>query len=128
MEVGSDAFFGQFMTKGIRSRLTGILGNDNRAYKEFQVIEFIHETKNLLVIRNAQIAPCLGVLDIVSVNSDDNFHLVPQFVQELDFIVRFITWKNSGSMEIFQHLATKLHVELAIELADSLQNMVSLQV
>ena len=116
------------MTKGVCSRLPGILGNDHGAHKEVQIIEFIHESKDLLVIGNAQIAPSLGVLDVIGVDSDDDFYLVPQFVQELDFIVWFVAWQDSGSVEVFQHLAAKFHIELAIKLADALQNMVPLQV
>ena len=68
------------------------------------------------------------MLNIAGIDGNNHFNLLFKLLKELDFIVRFITGKDAGSVKIFQHLATKLQVELAVKLVNTLQNMVALQI
>ena len=100
--------------------------NKNKLSIEF--VEFINQTKDLLVVRNTKVTTSLRVLDIASINGNDHFNLIFELLKEPYFIVRLITRKDTSSVEIFQHLTTKLQVELAVKLVNALQNMVALQI
>ena len=128
VDVRRDAIFFQLVTESIGCRLTRILCNNNRTYIDIELVEFINQTKNLLVVGNAKVTTSLRVLDIACIDGNDHFNLIFELLKELDFIVRFITRKDAGSVEIFQHLTTKLQVELAVKLVNALQNMVALQI
>ena len=79
-----------------------------------------------MIVGNAKVTTSLRMLDIASIDGDNYFDLLFKLLKELDFIVRFITRKDAGSVEIFQHLSTKLQVELTVKLVNTLQNMVAL--
>ena len=128
VDVRRDAIFFQLVTESISCRLTRILRNNNRTHIDIELVEFINQTKDLLVVGNAKVTTSLRVLDIAGINSNNHFDLIFELLKELDFIVRFITRKDAGSVEIFQHLTTKLQVELAVKLVNALQNMVALQI
>ena len=128
VDVRRDAIFFQLVTEGISRRLTWILCNNNRTYIDIELVELINQTKDLLIVGNAKVTTSLRVLDIASINGNDHFNLIFELLKELDFIVRFITRKDAGSVEIFQHLTTKLQVELTVKLVNTLQNMVALQI
>ena len=128
VDVRRDAIFFQLVTEGISRRLTRILRNNNRAYVDIELVEFINQTKDLLVVRNAKVTTSLRVLDIASINGNDHFNLIFELLKELDFIVRLITRKDTSSVEILQHFTTKLQVEFPVKLVNTLQNMVALQI
>ena len=128
VDVRRDAIFFQLVTESIGCRLTRILCNNNRTYIDIELVELINQTKDLLVVGNAKVTSSLRMLDIASIDGNDHFDLIFELLKELDFIVRFITRKDAGSVEIFQHLTTKLQVELAVKLVNAIQNMVALQI
>ena len=128
VDVRRDAIFFQLVTESISRRLTRILRNNNRTHIDIKLVEFINQTKDLLVIGNTKVTTSFRVLDIAGIDGDNHFDLLFKLLKELDFIVRFITRKDAGSVEIFQHLTTKLQVELAVKLVNTLQNMVALQI
>ncbi|CKV08619.1 Uncharacterised protein [Mycobacterium tuberculosis] len=41
------------------------------------------------------------MFNVASINGNHNLNLLFQFLQELDFVVRFITRKDTSSVEIF---------------------------
>ena len=128
VDVRRDAIFFQLITESIGCRLTRILCNNNRTHIDIELVELINQTKDLLVVGDAKVTTSLRMLDIAGINSNNHFDLIFELLKELDFIVRFITREDTGSMEIFQHLTTKLQVELAVKLVNTLQNMVALQI
>ncbi len=128
VDVRRDAIFFQLVTESISCRLTRILRNNNRTHIDIELVELINQTKDLLVVGNAKVTSSLRMLDIASIDGNDYFDLIFELLKELDFIVRFITRKDAGSVEIFQHLTTKLQVELAVKLVNAIQNMVALQI
>ena len=126
VDVRRDAIFFQLVTESIGCRLTWILRDDNRTYINIKLVEFINQTKDLLVIGNTKVTTSLRVLDIASIDGDNHFNLIFELLKELDFIVRLITRKDTSSVEILQHLTTKLQVEFPVKLVNTLQNMVAL--
>ena len=128
VDVRRDAIFFQLATEGISRRLTWILRNNNRTHIDIELVEFINQTKDLLVVRNAKVTTSLRVLDIASIDGDNHFNLIFELLKELDFIVRLITRKDTSSVEILQHFTTKLQVEFPVKLVNTLQNMVALQI
>ena len=128
VDVRRDAIFFQLVTESISRRLTRILRNNNRTHIDIELVEFINQTKHFLVVGNTKVTTSLRMLDIASIDGDNHFNLIFKLLKELDFIVRFITRKDTGSVEILQHFATKLQVELAVKLVNTLQNMVALQI
>ena len=128
VDVRRDAIFFQLVTESIGCRLTRILRNNNRTHIDIELVEFINQTKDLLVVGNAKVTTSLRVLDIASIDGDNHFNLIFKLLKELDFIVRLITRKDTSSVEILQHFTTKLQVEFPVKLVNTLQNMVALQI
>ena len=128
VDVRRDAIFFQLITESISRWLTRILRNNNRTNINIEFVKLINQTKHLLVVGNAKVTTSLRVLDIAGIDGNNHFDLIFELLKELDFIVRFITREDTGSVEIFQHLTTKLQVELAVKLVNALQNMVALQI
>ena len=101
MKIRINSVFLELVAEGICSGLASVLCDNNGANKNPQFIEFVNQTKDFLVIRNTQVATCFGMLDIASINGDNNLDLLFQLLQELDFIIRLITRKYTSSVEIF---------------------------
>jgi len=80
VKIRINSVFLKLVAEGICSWLASVLCDDNRANKNSQFIEFVNQTKNFLVIRNAQVTTCFGMLDIASINSNHNLNLLFQFL------------------------------------------------
>ena len=68
------------------------------------------------------------MLNVIGINSNHNLHLVTKFLEKLNFVIWFITRKDTSCVEILQHFSTKLKVELAIKLVDAIEDMIALQI
>ena len=93
---------------------------------QLHAAENVDQAEHIVIIGNAQIAPNLVLLDISSINGNDDFNVLLQLLQHSDFAVRLKPGQHAGSMEIVKQLAAELQIQLAAELRNAVLNLLGL--
>ena len=111
----------------VRRRLAGVLGERDAAHVQAEVPEHVHQADDIGVIGDAQIAAQLVLLDVVGIDGDHDFRLIPELQQHLDLVVRRKAGQHAGGMVIVKQLAAELQIQLAAKGLDALANARRLQ-
>ena len=73
---------------GVRGRLPRVLGEHDGADVESARAEDVDESQHVLVVRDAEVAAHLGLLDVVGVDGDDDLHVVGEAFEHAEFGIR----------------------------------------
>ena len=95
MEIGRDAKRFETMAERIGSSLAAVLRDDHRAYVKAHAAQDIHQTQNVLIVGNTQVAAYLILFDIVSVDSEDDLNIVLHGFEHRDLCIGLETRKNA---------------------------------
>ena len=120
MHIDRHAERGQTLFEGVRSRLTGVLRDHDRADIEPQIAEHVDEPQHIGVVADAQVAPHLVLLNITGADGHDDLHVVLQRPQHPDLAVRLKPRQHAGGVVVVKQLAAELEVQLAAEVRDAL--------
>ena len=127
MEIRLDAFLVEFFAEQIHGRLPGVLRDDYTGRIEIQGFEGVQKPEYFLVVTDSQIAAGLGLLNVVGVDTDDQFGHIFEFRQKLDLVVGLISGQYARGVEVFKHLAAEFQVQLSVKVGNPLQNLFALQ-
>ena len=89
--------------------------------------EDVQQAQHVLVVGDAQVAAYLVLLDVVSVDGDDDLNVGGHLLQHADLAVGLETRKHARGVVVVEQLSAEFQVQLSAELADSLANMLGLQ-
>ena len=88
VQVAGDAELVEAPAIGVRGRLPRVLGEHDGADVEFARAEDVDESQHVLVVRDAEVAAHLGLLDVVGVDGDDDLHVVGEAFGHAEFGIR----------------------------------------
>ena len=94
-------------------------GNDNGVYCDAFVAEELDKAQDLGLVGNHVVGADFGVLDGISINTENNFGIVFEFLEEPNFEVGEESWERTRSVLVVDELAAKLQIEL-VEHLDAL--------
>ena len=115
------------MTECQRVGLVLEAGDHHAGGGETHGAEDIQQAQDVFVIGDAQIAAHLVLLDIVSVDGDDDLNVLGHLLQHTDLAVGLKARQHARGMVVVEQLAAEFQIQLAAELADPLADMLSLQ-
>ena len=127
VQLAGDAQVRKAVAEHVRGGLAGILGQHHAGDAKTVRAEDVGQTKHVLVVRDAQIATSLVLLNVVGVDGDDDLDIVHQLLEHAELGVGFKAGKDAGSMVVIKQLAAKLKVELAAQLVDTFADLLGLQ-
>ncbi len=126
MMIHLDAESLETLLKGVRSRLTVVSCENNAAYIEPYLGEYVKEADNVDVVCNAKVASDLVLLDVVGVDDNDYLRIVLQLEQHLELTVGLEAGQDSRSVIIVKELSSELKIKLIAELSDTLSDVLRL--
>ena len=108
---------------GNSGRLVGKARQHNAAHIETVVGKGVHQTQEILVVGDAQIASDFVLLDVGRVDGDHDLRLVLELAEHRDLGVRFEPRQHAGGVIVVKKFAAEFQVELAAELGDALSDV-----
>ena len=111
---------GQTLFEGVRSRLTGVLRDHDRADIQTDAAEGVDEAKHIHIIGDAEVGADLVLLDVAGRDDDDDLCVVLHLAQHADLAVRLEAGQNAACVVVVEQLAAELQVQLAAEMRDAL--------
>ena len=126
MAVSLDALTLQTLLESDGSRLTVIMGNDNRPHHETTVLELATKTQHGLIVSNTQVGTLLVLLDVGGTDYDNNLNAIADFLKHAQFAIRLETRQNTTGVVVIEKLTSQFQVELSVKLRDSLLDMLGL--
>ena len=127
MHVAGDAERRQAAAERVGVGLPGIMGHHDAAHQKAHAAEDVHEPQHVFVVRDAQVAAQLALLDVVRVDDDDDLHVVHQLLEHAYLGVGFETGQHARGMVVVEQLAAELQVQLPAELVDAVADVLGLQ-
>ena len=125
--VHPDAQGLQALDELVRNGLAPVVGDDHAADVKPDAPERVDQAQGVVVIGDAQVAPALAALNVVSGNGDDDLRLVLHLQQHLHLAVRRKARQHPGGVEIIKELAAEFQVQLAAELGDAVADILGLE-
>ena len=113
----------EFLFVSDSGRLIGKTGQNDASDVEPMACERVHQTKQVLVISDAQIAADFVFLDVRRIDRNNDLCLVLEFAKHCDLGVGLKTGEHAGRVIIIEKLSAEFQVELSAEFADSLSDM-----
>ena len=126
MMIHLDAESLETLLKGVRSRLTVVSCENNAAYIEPYLGEYVKEADNVDVVCNAKVASDLVLLDVVGVDDNNYLRIVLQLKEHLELTVGLEAGQDSRSVIIVKELSSELKIKLIAELSDTLSDVLRL--
>jgi hypothetical protein len=123
VQIDVDAVFLKMVLEKDGGILSGELCDDDGADEEAAVPEFIHQTQDVRIVGDPEIAADFVLDDILCGNDDDDFRLILKLHQHAQLGIRFEAGKYAGSMVVVEKLPSELQIQLAAELTDSFPNV-----
>ena len=117
---------GELFGKGVGGGLAGVLGDDHAVHRDVHGGDVVDEAQHLHVVADAQVRAHLGLFDVAGGDTEDDFGLVPQFVQQANFAVHVKAGQHPGGVVVVEELAAELQIQLALELVDPGQDVLGL--
>ena len=88
VQAAGDAELLETVAVGVGGGLIGVLGEHYGADEEAAGTEHVDESQHVLVVRDAEVAAHLGLLDVVGVDGDDDLHVVGEAFEHAEFGIR----------------------------------------
>ena len=127
MLVSFDTSAFQFVDEHVDRSYILIPSDDHTVDLEVITSERVNEPQNLQVVGDAKIMARLVGRNIASINTDDDFYLFLQLLQELDLRIFIKSWKNSHGVFVVNQFAAEFKIQpLCISLVNPLQNKLRL--
>ena len=104
-------------------RLIGKSCEHYAADKEAVARKGVHETQQILVISDAEVASDLVLLYIRRIDRHDDLSLILELAEHSDLGVGFKPGKHSGGVIIVEQLAAELQIKLAAKLRNALSDV-----
>ena len=127
MTVAANAQSCQPFQEGIGRRLAVVTVHNHAAHIQLHTPENVDQTKNIVIVGDAQITAHLVLLDISGVNGNDDLNILFQLLQHPDLAVRLKARQNAGCMEIVKQLSAKFQIQLSAELVNALLDLLRLR-
>ena len=112
VKIAADAELLEALAEVIRSRLPGIFGDHDAADIEAAVLKGFLQTESVIVVRDAEIAANLVLLDGICTDDNDDFRLVLKLLQHLELDVRGEAGKDPGCVVVIEQLAAEFQIKL----------------
>ena len=109
------------------SALPLIARDDHTAHIKPDGTERVGQPQNIRIVGDAEITADFVFLNICRIDDKNNFSLVLELKQHLDFAIRRKPRQNPGSVVIVKELAAKFQIELAAKLRDPFADLLRLQ-
>ena len=110
----------QTLFEGVRSRLTGVLRDNDRADVQTDAAEGVDETEHIHIIGDAEVGADLVLLNVAGRDNDDDFCVVLHLAQHANLAVGREAGQHAARVVVVKQLAAELEVQLAAEVRDAL--------
>ncbi len=96
--------------------LAVVKSNDDVIDSNITAAEELDKADNFGFVRDDAVGADFGFFDIAGVNTENNFHVFFEFLDEADFKVRFEAWQDASGVVIVDKFAAKFDIEFVEEL------------
>ena len=110
----------QTLFEGVRSRLTGVLRDNDRADVQTDAAEGVDEAEHIHIIGDAEVGADLVLLNVACRDNDDDFCVVLHLAQHANLAVGREAGQHAARVVVVEQLAAELKVQLAAEMRDAL--------
>ncbi len=122
--LNAEAF--KSFTKCICGRLRTVACHDNAADEKSYSSESVNKPENVKIVCYAKVASYLVLLNVGSVDDDNDLRLILELHKHFNLAVRCKAREDSRCMVIIEELAAEFKIELAAELVNSFSYMLRL--
>ena len=97
----------------LRGDLSGIARDHHAAEEKAEALEVVDELERVVRVGDAEVGAHLLVLDVASVDAENDLRLVAERLQQAQLHVRIVAWQTARGVHVVHQLAAELQVELA---------------
>ena len=127
MNVRPQAVIFQLIDEFIGSRLAEILRHDDAVHIQPQRAQLIDQPQHVRAVRDPEIRPDLIALEVGAADDKDDLRLFFQRQEDAALGVALKPRKHAARVHIVEQLSAKFQIQLVVELADPLQDLLALQ-
>ena len=99
------------------------MGDDHRSDEQSAADELVAQPQYVHVVRNAQVTADLVLLNVHGTDDDDDFRIVAELHEHLEFAVWLKAGQHPGCMVVVEQFAAELQVQFVSETPDALPDM-----